>query len=312
MYAQLAASEGANFNQARDLAEKYQKNQRGNMPISNVRSCTHIKVDGVRCGSPALRGEQFCYFHQRLLRGVPTPPRSRLHPIAMIESPEAIQVALMEIINALARNTIDVKRAELILRALNIAARNARNVYFGLHDNEMVKQIPEYEDVGTAVSAATRVGADNARVGTDALVRPGGPDVSGRSASVKTAHVGTAPVGTDALVRPGGPDVPGRGAPQNDLDLPSTAAEPFARPPRELSQREFWKRETEEIKRQTAEIRAAREREAWHAAHPGVDPLAPKPVVGAPPKPVVGAPKPPVGVKAAPAQQQKKTNAAAG
>jgi hypothetical protein len=198
MYAQLAASQGANFNQARDLAEKYQKNQRGNMPISNVRSCTHIKVDGVPCDSPALRGEQFCYFHQRLVRGVRTPPRSRLHPIAMIESPEAIQAALMEIINALARNTIDVKRAELILRALNIAARNARNVHFGLHDNEMVKHIPEYENA--PVDATARVGTDNARVGTDnARVGTDNARVGTDNARVGT---GTAHVGTDALVRP--------------------------------------------------------------------------------------------------------------
>ncbi len=92
------------------------------MPIHpNVKVCTHIKVTGVRCGSPALRGEQFCYFHQRMMRGVSTPPNARLHPIALIENEEAIQASLMEVINALARNTIDLKRAELILRALEPA-----------------------------------------------------------------------------------------------------------------------------------------------------------------------------------------------
>src|ERR1700730_1578610 len=35
----------------------------------NTRIWTHIKVNGVRCGSPALRGEVFCYFHQRMIRG---------------------------------------------------------------------------------------------------------------------------------------------------------------------------------------------------------------------------------------------------
>ncbi len=89
------------------------------MPVHpNVRVCTHIKVTGVRCGSPALRGEQFCYFHQRMVRGVSTPPNARLHPIALIESEEAIQASLMEVINALARNTIDLRRAQLILRGL--------------------------------------------------------------------------------------------------------------------------------------------------------------------------------------------------
>src|SRR5271169_4705534 len=65
---------------------------KGSTPMSlnkNIRSCTHIKVNGTRCGSPALRGEVFCYFHQRMIRGVRTPPKSRLHPIALIENEEA-------------------------------------------------------------------------------------------------------------------------------------------------------------------------------------------------------------------------------
>jgi hypothetical protein len=59
------------------------------------------------------------------------PSRSRLHPIA-----------LMEVINGLLRNTIDVKRAELILRALHIAVKNARRTKFDAY--EPVREIPEY------------------------------------------------------------------------------------------------------------------------------------------------------------------------
>ena len=86
--------------------------------MQNTKSCTHIKISGVRCDSPSLRGQQFCYYHQRMHRGVRTPPQSRLHPIACIEDKESIQAALAEVINALLRNTIDMKRATLILRAL--------------------------------------------------------------------------------------------------------------------------------------------------------------------------------------------------
>jgi len=110
----------------------------------NVKLCTHIKVTGVRCGSPALRGEQFCYFHQRMMRGVQTPPDARLHPVALIENEEAIQASLMEVINAIARNTIDLRRADLILKALHIAVKNSRRVRFDLVANNMVEQIPDY------------------------------------------------------------------------------------------------------------------------------------------------------------------------
>jgi hypothetical protein len=117
----------------------------------NVKLCTHIKVTGVRCGSPALRGEQFCYFHQRMMRGVQTPPDARLHPVALIENEEAIQVSLMEVINAIARNTIDLRRADLILKALHIAVKNSRRVRFDFHATTMVDEIPDYPSrVGTA------------------------------------------------------------------------------------------------------------------------------------------------------------------
>jgi hypothetical protein len=107
-------------------------------------TCTHIKVTGVRCGSPALRGEQFCYFHQNAHRGVRRPKQSRLHPIALIEDEESIQYALMEVINALMRNTIDLKPATLILRALHIAVKNASRVKYGIQGINAVTKIPEY------------------------------------------------------------------------------------------------------------------------------------------------------------------------
>ena len=109
-----------------------------------VKICTHIKVTGVRCGSPALRGEQFCYFHQRMVRGVRTPAQARLHPIALIEDEESIQSALMEVINALMRNSIDLKRAALILRALHIAVKNSQRARLTHSRSEAVTEIPDY------------------------------------------------------------------------------------------------------------------------------------------------------------------------
>ena len=132
------------------------------MPVqSNVRVCTHIKVTGVRCGSPALRGERFCYFHQRMVRGVRTPPNARLHPIALIENEEAIQASLMEVINALARNTIDLKRAALILRALNIAVKNASRVRFEHAVGRMVHEVPDYQAAHVATTSAPTTPEDS-------------------------------------------------------------------------------------------------------------------------------------------------------
>ena len=89
-------------------------------------------------------------------------PASRLHHHALLEDEESIQASLMEVVNSLLRGTIELKRAELILRALNTAVRNIKRVKFGLHSDEMVREIPNYptpplEDVDEVAAAeATR------------------------------------------------------------------------------------------------------------------------------------------------------------
>src|SRR5579859_2116627 len=162
-YADVLIDRAPNSNAAKISRKNYaQILEKVNMAVAqqnaqqkSTRTCTHIKVTGVRCDSSSLRGEQFYYFHQRMMRGVRTPPQARLHPIALIEDETSIQAALMEVINALMRNTIELKRANLILRALHIAVKNARYSRFNIHAREMVKEVPDYampaeDHVGTA------------------------------------------------------------------------------------------------------------------------------------------------------------------
>jgi len=181
-YADVLIDRAPNSNAAKILRNNYSKIlEKVNMAIQqqkSSRTCTHIKVTGVRCDSPSLRGERFCYFHQRMVRGVRTPPEARLHPVALIEDEESIQAALMEVINALMRNTIDLKRAGLILRALHIAVKNASRVRFAVHGSQSVQDIPAYPDP-----------ADTASGGTDAPGRPGrsGETDAGRAAAVPSA-----------------------------------------------------------------------------------------------------------------------------
>lgn len=162
------------------------------MPLNqNIRVCTHIKVNGVPCGSPALHNEVFCYFHQRMIRGVRTPAKSRLHPIALIENEEGIQASLMEVINALVRNTIDLRRAQLILRALHIAVRNSPRVHFDIYKSDMVHEVPDYPAAPAAQKPASAVIAQAAalaqipRPKPVSITRPRPPIVA---ASVETAR----------------------------------------------------------------------------------------------------------------------------
>jgi hypothetical protein len=113
--------------------------------LIKCKRCTHIKVTGHRCGSPALRGEHFCYFHARLIKGVRFRVDARVNPSALLEDPESIQVAIMDITTQLIDNSIDWRRASLIIRALQIAVRNARNVHFGRNRRRMVREVPNWD-----------------------------------------------------------------------------------------------------------------------------------------------------------------------
>ena len=218
----------------------------------SAKSCTHIKVSGVRCGSPALRGEQFCYFHQRMLRTVKD-PASRVHHTALLEDEESIQASLMEVVNALLRGTIELKRAELILRALNTAVRNIRRVKFGVHKSDMVTEIPNYttpplEQVDEQYAAELRrqdERAESARApkedplveyfgGADKipahLKRPTSPPATPANGSLGNGSCQDGLCGDGSQTRPSGPEVPGRSAaPQKPVQ--AQAAEAATRKP---------------------------------------------------------------------------------
>ena len=153
LYADMVLSTRPNSAEAKILRPKYQQILHRINLMENRKSCTHIKISGVRCGSPSLRGEQFCYYHQRMHRGVRTPPQSRLHPLACIEDKESIQAALAEVINALLRNTIEMKRATLIIRALHIAVKNDARASARASASEMVKEVPEYDETAPSYTA---------------------------------------------------------------------------------------------------------------------------------------------------------------
>jgi hypothetical protein len=115
----------------------------------NVRKCTHIKATGQQCGSPALRGEFFCYFHTRVIKGVQQRVDMQLHSMALLEDCEAIQLSIMHVVDGLVKGTLEPTRARLIIQALRIAARNAKNVrfdqcYYEADEQEMVRQVPDY------------------------------------------------------------------------------------------------------------------------------------------------------------------------
>ena len=174
------------------------------------RTCTHIKVTGQRCGSPALRSEFFCYFHTRVIKGVQQRVDMQLHSMALLEDCEAIQLSIMHVVDGLVKGTLEPTRARLIIQALRIAARNAKNVRFDTyHEDEkqsMIRQVPDYArqyliehpEIGPPLSkcgaGAPAREADQETCGADTLVREVQPTTVARCEALAT------PVGSQQKV----------------------------------------------------------------------------------------------------------------
>ena len=98
--------------------------------------CRHIFTDGHRCGSPCLRGangpEDFCYYHHATRRPralaphdpYNEPPNQTSFVLPIPEDHSSIQHAIGQIMNGLAGNALDPRRAGLLLYALQIASGN--------------------------------------------------------------------------------------------------------------------------------------------------------------------------------------------
>ena len=89
--------------------------------------CRHIKTSGGKCGSPALRGQPYCYFHSRLRERATQQPSFLPFAFQNLEDRGAIQHAISEVGMAVADHRIDSKRAGILLYALQIASQNAKN-----------------------------------------------------------------------------------------------------------------------------------------------------------------------------------------
>jgi len=85
-------------------------------------ACRHIKSDGTRCQSPAMRRSDFCYFHAKLHESTRGAARRKLK-LSPIEDTAGIKTAVIQTLNALLSKSIDAKQAGLILYGIQIVAQ---------------------------------------------------------------------------------------------------------------------------------------------------------------------------------------------
>src|SRR6185369_8022312 len=88
--------------------------------MAHVAICEHIKENGEPCGSPALTGHVFCYFHQRLREPCHRPGDFE-YRLPVLDSSHAILMATQHIAQGVLDSTLEDRRARMLFSGLRLA-----------------------------------------------------------------------------------------------------------------------------------------------------------------------------------------------
>ena len=83
---------------------------------NEAQRCEHLKLDGDRCGSPALRGRDYCFFHDQIYM--------QFDALPVIEDQRSLQVAYLRLAQQVHASTISLGQAKLLLQILQSAGKN--------------------------------------------------------------------------------------------------------------------------------------------------------------------------------------------
>jgi hypothetical protein len=116
-------------------------------PSQGCRTCRHLNASGQLCGSPALRGELFCYYHhrdrqrQKLLKSQSRKRFPRLNGqlldalnLPSPDDPDSIRVCIATLMRGILAGMIDREQAGQVLYLIQLATvNNARPPRNGPH-----------------------------------------------------------------------------------------------------------------------------------------------------------------------------------
>jgi hypothetical protein len=163
---------------------------------SRYPTCRHIKANGLRCESPALNGESFCYYHAGLHANHPAPltahkvvsdmgkeilegirqggedpyaiarvyPRQNVYNFPPLEDAESVQLAAM-LFHAISQGQIHPPRARTLIQALSVANHSLR-----------LRRLAPPADPATLVRAVDRTPDGVAIAPADSEVASGTPE----------------------------------------------------------------------------------------------------------------------------------------
>jgi hypothetical protein len=122
--------------------------------------CRHIFPDGHRCGSPCLRAEELCYYHHTTRRPIADAPARKARRgafnlnLADLVDRSGIQIAIAEVLQRIAANDIDPRRAGLLLYGLQTASLNLPKAPAKPQPVVLVDEVVEHPTLGTLAPPA--------------------------------------------------------------------------------------------------------------------------------------------------------------
>jgi len=154
-------------------------------PIPDVtrdQQCHHYQAPtGQRCGSPAMKGEYYCYHHlvktnYRKNQRVLIDPEITRMEIPVIEDRASIFVALAAVLHRLAENTIDTRRAGQMIYGLQVAMQALPPAPAAAHQAQTTPVAKAADASSTTTSATdTPVAVQPATNNQQPTTSPSGP-----------------------------------------------------------------------------------------------------------------------------------------
>lgn len=127
--------------------------------------CQHIHDNNGRCGSPALRGQAFCYWHSTAR----ATNKKKTFEMPILDNPNSVQLAVSQVISLLMSGQITPYHASVAFYGLQISSRNEQRVnsYNRYAVSELTPAMeveftpaPNPAPTDGAVVPLTRIGAD--------------------------------------------------------------------------------------------------------------------------------------------------------
>ena len=115
--------------------------------------CRRILPSGRQCKSPALKGQCYCYFHDRADRHRDSGLRVKDEPFQLpsIEDPRGIQIALIQVLTALGSERINTKEAGTYLCGLRRAMQLLKHAAAPA-PIETIRELAHIDGAGTYIA----------------------------------------------------------------------------------------------------------------------------------------------------------------